>query len=444
LIIPKDRRRVSLKHLCKEMEKKTLFIGLFGLGTVGKGVAELLLKRKNKIENYEFVLKSIVVKNLNKKRNILIPSHLLTSNPEKILKDEKIDTIIEVIGGITPAKDIIMEALKRKKNVVTANKALLAKAGSEIFKKAQENNCYLGVRASNIASYRLIESLSSSPSEIQKLVGIFNGTCNYILTEMEKRGEDFSFILKEAQKIGYTEQDPSNDIDGYDTAHKLAVLLGLTSGYFPPLESFFIEGIRRISYQDIIFTKELGYRIKLLAIAQKENDKLEIRVHPALISRNKALSRLEGIENGIEIRDEVGLEIGMQAPGAGKYPTATAILEDLISIARGKRLTFPQEKKGVKLKKMEDIITRYYLKFEALDKPRVLSEISGILGNYNISIQAVLQKGERKNKEKDSVPVIMLTHKAKEKNIQKALQEINELFIIKEKPLLIRVEEGIF
>lgn len=426
------------------MKKKILYIGLLGLGTVGEGVAELLLKRKNKIKNYEFVLKSIVVKHLHKKRNISFPSNLLTSDFQKVLKDEEINTIIEVIGGIRPAKEIIIEALERKKNVITANKMLLAEAGSQIFKKAQENNCYLGVRASNIASYRLIESLSSSPSEIKKLVGIFNGTCNYILTEMERRKKDFSFILKEAQRRGYTEKDPSNDIDGYDTAHKLAVLLGLTSGYFPPLHSFLIEGIRRISYEDILFTKELGYRIKLLAIARRDNDRLEIRVHPALISRNKAISRLEGVENGIEIQDEVGVEIGMQAPGAGKYPTATAILEDLISIAEGRRITPPSDKKEVNLKKIEEVVTRYYLRFEALDKPGVLSEISGILGKYNISIQAVLQKGEKKERGKESVPVIMLTHKAREKDIQKALGEIRELSVIKEEPLLIRVEEGIF
>ncbi|MFQ5834945.1 MAG: homoserine dehydrogenase [bacterium] len=425
------------------MKGKVVHLGLFGLGTVGGGIVELLSRKKGKKDHHKLVLEKIAVKHLNKERSVPVPLHLLTTNPREILANPKIDTVVEVIGGISPAKEIILEALKRGKNVITANKAVLARAGSEIFKQALENGCYLGVRASNIAAYRLIESLISSPFQFEKLIGIFNGTCNYILTEMEKEGEDFSPILKKAQEIGYAEQNPSDDIDGYDTAHKLIVLLGLALGYFPPLDSLFIEGIRRISQQDILFAKELGYRIKLLAIAKREDDVLEARVHPALLTWGRGLARLDGIENGVELRDEVGVEIGMQAPGAGKYPAATAILEDLVSVARGRKLIYPRPKRHLTVKKMGEIKTKYYLRFNALDKVGVLAKISGILGDHNISIKSVLQKGENK-KLPGVVPVIMLTHQAKEDDIQSALCKIDNLRVVKEKSLLIRVEQGIF
>ncbi len=319
----------------------------------------------------------------------------------------------------------------------------MARAGSQIFKEAGEHNSFLGIRASNIASYRLIESLTSSPLQIDKLIGVFNGTCNYILTEMEKTKEDFFSILKKSQVIGYAEKNPSDDIDGFDTAHKLIVLLGLTTGAFLPLKSLFVEGIRRISYKDILFAKELAYRIKLLAIAKQKDNCLEARVHPALLPIGKGLARLEGIENGIELRDEIGLEIGMQAPGAGKYPTAAAILEDLICVAEGRRLILPKRSKKIRLRKIGEIKCKYYLRFSVLDRAGVLAKISGILGDYNISIKSVLQKGEAE-KSTDCVSIIMLTHEAKEEAIQEALKKIHNLSVVKENPLLIRVEEGIF
>ncbi len=421
--------------------KKKIHLGMFGLGTVGTGVVELLEKRNQMVGDCQVVLEKVAVR--RKRTAFSLPSSLLTTSPEDILRDPKIDTVIEVMGGVNPAREIILEALRRRKNVVTANKALLATAGNEIFKEAMENDCYLGVRASNIASYRLIESLSFSASRIRKLVGVFNGTCNYILTEMERKAEDFSTVLGRAQKMGYTERDPSDDVDGYDTAHKLIVLLGLSLGYYPALGSILVEGIRNVSPLDVIFARELGYRIKLVAIAKIQGNDLEARVHPALLPRGRGLARLEGIENGIELRDEIGLEIGMQAPGAGKYPAATAILEDLMCVARGKKLAFPSDKKSISLREVGGIVTQYYLRLSALDEAGVLGKISCVLGEHGISIKSVLQKGRDEEKRK-SVPVIMLTHEAREENLQKAVKGIEELPAIKEKPVLIRVEEGIF
>jgi len=318
----------------------------------------------------------------------------------------------------------------------------LAKEGELIFNEAIRNNCYLGIRASNNAVYRLAENLIFSPFKMKKLIGIFNGTSNYILTQMERKREDFSSALKKAQAIGYAEQNPSDDVDGYDTANKLIVLIGLVFGYFIPVESLFIEGIRKISYKDILFAKELGYKIKLLAIAQRKGEELEVRVHPALLIRDKGIARLNGIENGVEVRDEIGVEVGMQAPGAGKYPTAMAVLEDLVYIANGRKTSFPWQKKQLNLKDMNEIKTEYYLRFNVLDRVGVLAKISGILGNHDISINSVIQKGRGKGLNK-VVSIIMLTHKAKERDIQNSLREINNLPIVREKPLLIRVEEGI-
>lgn len=425
------------------MEKRTLHIGIFGLGTVGSGVVELLRRKKGKLGEVSFSLKKLVVKNPTKKREINLPPELLSTNPQDILDDPSVDTVIEVIGGIHPAKELVLQALEKGKNVVTANKALLASSGGEIFQKAAESDCYVGVRASNIAAYRLIESLMSSPSKIEKLIGIFNGTCNYILTRMEEKGKNLSDLLKEAQSMGYAEADPSNDINGQDTAHKLTVLLGLALGYFPSLESIYMEGISNITGQDVVFAEQLGYKIKLLAIAQKEEDVLEARVHPALIPHDRWLARLEGIENGLEIRDEIGLEIGMQAPGAGKYPTATAIIEDLICVAQGRKLFLPILNPSLSLKPMNEIETKYYLKFHAVDKAGVLAKVASVLGDHDISIESLLQKGGE-NKKNNLVPVIMLTHLSRESNVQKALREINDLSVIKKNSFLIRVEEGIF
>lgn len=424
------------------LEKKTLKIGLFGLGTVGSGVVELLIKKGKRVGDNRFVLRKIVENDLSRKKGASISWKLVSSDPDWILNDPEIDTVIEVIGGIHPAQEIIMKSLEMGKNVVTANKALLARAGSEIFQKSVENGCYLGIRASHIASYRLIDSLISSPSQISTLQGVLNGTCNYLLTEMERKEEVFSVILKRAQAIGYVESDPSDDIDGYDTAHKLIVLLGLVSGTFLSLKSLYVEGIRRITLQDVKFARELGYRIKHLAIARMTGRVVEARVHPVLLPRGRGLARLEGVENGVELRDEMGLNISMQVPGAGKYPAATAILEDLICIAEDRKLLFLSEKEPLTLKRMEDIETKYYLRLNAFDQAGVLSKISGILGNHNISIQAVLQKGERK--EGGYVPIILLTHKAREGNVQVALSEIGMLSAVQENPFLIRVEKETF
>ncbi|MBE0477615.1 homoserine dehydrogenase [Candidatus Aerophobetes bacterium] len=425
------------------MGKKKLRIGIFGLGTVGSGVVELLKRKEGKLGSASFSLEKVVVKNLTKKRDINLSPEILSINPEDILCNLSIDTVIEVIGGIYPARAFVLQALEKGKNVITANKALLATSGSEIFKKAAEKNCYLGVRASNIAAYRLIESLTNSPSRIEKLVGIFNGTCNYILTEMEKTGKPLPDLLKEAQSMGYAEADPADDINGKDTAHKLVVLLGLTLGCFFPLKSIHVEGIANVSSEDIVFAHELGYKIKLLAIARRKEDILEARVHPALVPQDRWLARLAGVENGLEIRDEIGLEIGMQAPGAGKYPTATAIIEDLICIAQGRKLFLSERIPSFNLKPMSEIETKYYLKVYAVDKAGVLAKIANVFGDHDISIESVIQK-KIESKKDNLVPVIMLTHRSREDNIQKALRKIKDLPVIKKNPFLIRVEEGIF
>jgi homoserine dehydrogenase len=237
--------------------------------------------------------------------------------------------------------------------------------------------------------------------------------------------------------------DPADDINGKDTAHKLIVLLGLALGFFPTLGEMHVEGISSINPEDVQFAMDLGYRIKLLAIAQKLGGELEARVHPALVPENSWLARLQGVENGMELRDEIGLEIGMQAPGAGKYPTATAIIEDFMCIAQERKVVLPSRDSKLHLKDMGQVETKYYLKFLAADKAGVLASIANIFGGLGISIESVIQKG-RQTREQDQVPIIMLTHRSREESIQQAVATIRKLPVIRQDPFLVRVEEGVF
>ena len=425
------------------MPVKVFRIGLFGLGTVGSGIVELLSRRKGRIGSAQFELKKVVVKNPAKKRDVVLPPGLISGEASDILANPDIDTVVEVIGGIHPAEEYILEALDAGKNVVTANKALLAISGQRIFQAAARNNRYLGVRASNIAAYRLIESLMSSPSRVEKLVGVFNGTSNFILTGMEETGQTIRELVMEAQSRGYAEMDPADDINGRDTAHKLVVLLGLALGFFPTLDQMHIEGIGSINPEDVQFAMDLGYRIKLLAIAQRTGEELEARVHPALVPEDSFLARLRGVENGMELRDEIGLEVGMQAPGAGKYPTATAIIEDFMCIAQQRRLVLPSDGSALHVRSMGAVEAQYYLKFLATDKAGVLASIANVFSSLGISIESVIQKG-RQTRGEDLVPIIMLTHRSREDSIQRALEIIKELPVIRQSPFLVRVEEGVF
>jgi len=432
---------------------KEIKVGLIGFGTVGSGVARILQKNSRLIEKRmgaKLVLKRIADIDLETDRGVKLKPGVLTRRAEEVIKDPEIDIVMELIGGIEPAKTFILKAIRNKKHIVTANKALLALHGEEIFREAHRFGVDVNFEASVGGGIPLIRSIKEGlvANRIHSIFGILNGTSNYILSKMTDEGRDFKEVLKEAQEKGYAEADPTYDIEGIDAAHKLSILVRLAFGTALRFNEIFIGGISEITPLDIQFGREFGYRIKLLAIAKMEKGKIEARVHPTLIPEGHLLSTVEGVFNAIYIKgDAVGPAL-FYGQGAGQMPTGSAVVSDLVELgrnllvqAKGHRVpSLSYQEFAIKknpLKKIEEVVMPYYMRFSALDRPGVLSKISGILGKNDISIVSVIQKGRRI---KGSVPVVMMTHEAKEKNVRQALREINRLGVILGKTMFIRVE----
>ena len=363
------------------------------------------------------------------------------------MNDPDIDIIVELIGGIHPAKEIIMEALRKGKHVVTANKALLAEKGRQIFTEAERNRVDIGFEASVAGSIPIIKIVSESliGNSINNIYGIINGTANYILTKMTEEGVDFETVLKEAQALGYAEADPTFDIEGIDSAHKLTILAALAFGIPFSFKKVYTEGITRITPLDIQFASEFGYKIKLLAIAKRTGKDIELRVHPTMLPEDDLISSVSGVFNAIFVEGDATGDALYYGRGAGEMPTGSAVVSDIADIARNMITGAGARIKGmnvagnpdVKIKKMEDIRTSYYLRFSAIDKPGVLSRISGILSSHNISIKSMIQKGRKKEK---AVPVVMMTHEAREKDMMGALKEIDRLSMVSGRTMYLRVE----
>lgn len=424
------------------MKEKKLTIGLIGLGTVGYSFFNLLEERKNELKKQHglnFYLKKIAEKDPKKKKTLKSFSGIFCKNVEEILGDPEIDTVIELIGGINPANGIIKEALKSKKNVVSGNKELLATLGSKLFKKASTNNCYLGFRAALTGCHQILSHLEYGGA-IKSILGIFNGTTNYILSQMEKNNMSFSDALERAEKLGYAERNSSLDISGKDSAHKLMLIVRLAFGYSLKRKDFHIEGIEDIEIQDVQFAKELGYVIKLLGIIKRENNILEVRTHPCLISKNSPLAGLKDVENGIEIVDKARGNTALIAEGAGGNPAASAILADLFDIANDSGIHLPEPIEKFSIKKISLIKCKYYIRFNAINKPGVLAKIASVLAKHNINIRKVIQKGEEIGA---VMPIIIITDEAIEKEAQKAVKIIDKLPIVKSKTKLIRIEEQV-
>jgi homoserine dehydrogenase len=332
---------------------------------------------------------------------------------------------------------------------VTANKALLAEEGRDIFRAARKNNVDVGFEASVAGSIPIIKVVRESliGNKIEYIFGIINGTANYILTKMTEEGVDFESTLKEAQALGYAEADPTFDIEGVDSAHKLAIMASLAFGIPLSLKKIYTEGITGITPLDIQFASELGYKIKLLAIAKRAGKDVEVRVHPTMLPEDDLISNVNGVFNAIFVEGDAAGDSLYYGRGAGEMPTGSAVVSDIIDIARNiktgdiDRLQSIEisGNSGPKIRKMEDIRTCYYLRLSAIDKPGVLSKISGILGKYNISIESMIQKGRKKEK---AVPLVMMTHEAREKDMVRALKEIKRLSVISGKPVYLRVEGG--
>ncbi len=422
-------------------------VGLIGFGTIGAGVVETFNRNLNLMEQKvgaKIRLKRIVDLDIETDRGVAVDKNVLSTDITDILEDPEIDIVIELIGGYEPAKTFILKAMNHGKHVVTANKALLAKHWEEILKTANDNNVRICFEASVGGGIPLLEPLNErlAANHIKSIYGIINGTANYILTKMTEEGLDFDEVLKEAQEKGYAEQDPTFDIEGHDTAQKLIILTILGFGTYVEQDKFHVEGISKIKQEDIEFIKnELGYSIKLLAIARIEDGKLEVRVHPTLISADHLLASVNGVFNGVYLVGDIVGPVMLYGPGAGMMPTASAVVGDCLDIMENMErpnIYGPKDTEVKEIKDIEDICSKYYLRLTVLDKPGVLHTISGILSNYDISLESVNQR--RKNEGKE-VPIFMVTHEALEKNIRNAVKEIDELDLVKENTLFIRVLE---
>jgi len=428
-------------------------VGLIGFGTVGSGVVKILQKNSKLIEKRmgaKIVLKRIVDIDVKTDRGVKLRPGILSTKADDVIKDPEIDIVLELIGGIEPAKTFILKAIQNGKHIITANKALLALHGDEIFRAAHRSGVDVNFEASVGGGIPLIRSIKEGlvANRIHSIFGILNGTSNYILSKMTDEGRSFKEVLREAQEKGYAEADPTYDIEGIDAAHKLAILIRLAFGTSIQFKEIFIGGISEITPLDIQFGREFGYRIKLLAITKTDQGKIEARVHPTLIPEGHLLSTVEGVFNAIYIKgDAIGPTL-FYGQGAGQMPTGSAVVSDLVELGRnllvqtqGRRVPLLSYQESaiekIPLKKMGDVVMRFYMRFSALDRPGVLSRISGILGKNEISISAVIQKGRKIN---GAVPIVMMTHEAKEENLHRALREIDRLNVILGKTIFIRVE----
>jgi len=429
---------------------KGINLGIIGFGNVGSGVVKILREKKAFLAEkigVEINIKKICDKDIASKRNVSVDKNILTKNHLEIIEDPQIDIVVELMGGIHPAKEFILEALKKGKNIVTANKALLAQEGRELFALASDRAKSIYFEASVGAGIPIIKSLREGlvANKFNSIFGILNGTSNFILSQMSAESCSFSDALNQAKKLGFAEKDSTLDIEGIDSAHKLIMLVYLCFGKFVDMNDLFIEGISRVSCADISYAQELGFAIKLLAIAKKEGEELEVRVHPTLVPKTHLLSSVSGVINAICVSSDLAGDLLFYGPGAGGLSAASAVVADIVDLTQDIKaglfrptLNIVPDSSIKRLRKIDDSIGRYYIRFMALDKPGVLAKISGILSKYKISIASVTQKERRKAQ---VVPIVMIIHEAKEKDLRTALSMIDRLDVIKEKSVAMRIEE---
>ena len=429
-------------------DRSEINIGLLGLGIVGGGVAQRLLSDKAQISNKTgkaLNLSRVMVRDMNKPRDVQVAPNIITNNPEDILSDPDIDIVVEVIGGTDPAKRLLVDALSRGKHVVTANKEVVAKYGPELHRVATENHVSLLYEASVCGAIPILGVLMNPllSNTFTNVQGIINGTSNYILTDMAHNNANFDTALKEAQDLGYAEADPTNDVDSFDAVYKLSILASLAFRCRVSPDDVYREGIRELQSQDFQYASELGYAIKCLAVADRKGSAIQARVYPALIPMENMVAKVDGVYNAVEVSGDLCGHVLLHGLGAGREPTASAVLGDVIQIAsqmsKG-RLSSPFDylENTYSVKPIDDLETRYYIRLVVTDTAGVLAQIAEILGGKGISIASVLQKDTFPEERK--AELVITTHPSHEASVQKALSEVQELQVVSDISNVIRIE----
>jgi len=432
---------------------KPVKVGVLGLGTVGSGTVNVLQRNADEISRRAgrgIEVSHATARDINKKRACDTSSITVVADPHEVVTNPDIDIVVELIGGDTLAKDLVLKAIENGKHVVTANKALIAKYGNEIFAAAQAKGVMVAFEAAVAGGIPIIKAIREglAGNSIEWLAGIINGTGNFILTEMRDKGRDFADVLAEAQALGYAEADPTFDVEGIDAAHKLTILASIAFGVPLQFEAAYTEGISKISQEDVTYAEELGYRIKHLGISRRTDEGIELRVHPTLIPERRLIANVDGVMNAVLVQgDAVGPTLYYGA-GAGADPTASAVVADIVDVVRV--LTSDPENRvphlafqadalsNIAILPIEKIETAYYLRMQAVDKPGVLADVTRILGEKDISIEAIIQKEPVAGSDKANI--IILTHRVLENNMNKALSEVEALSTIQGEVTRIRVE----
>jgi homoserine dehydrogenase len=433
---------------------KPIKVGLLGIGTVGGGTWTVLMRNQEEISRRAgraIEISVVADKEVEKAKKLTAGKARVTADAFDVVRDPEIDIVIELIGGYGVAKDLVLAAIENGKHVVTANKALLATHGNEIFAAAQKKGVMVAFEGAVAGGVPIIKALREglTANRIEWIAGIINGTSNFILSEMREKGLSFDVVLKEAQKRGYAEADPSFDIEGVDAAHKLTIMAAIAFGIPMQFDKCYKEGIARLTQEDIRYAEQLGYRIKLLGITKHVKDGIELRVHPTLIPARRLIANVEGVMNAVLVKgDAVGATMYYGA-GAGAEPTASAVVADLVDITRlhtadpdhrVPHLAFqPDRMSNIKVLPMEEVVTSYYLRMRVQDRPGVLADITRILADGSISIDAMIQREPAEGEEQ--VDIIMLTHQAREKQINAAMKKIEALPVVTGKVTRIRLEE---
>ena len=431
------------------MATRTIGIGLLGVGVVGAGVARTILQKGERLLHASggcIELRNVLVRDLHKSRGIDLLPDLLTTNPQDVLENPEIDIVVEVLGGPEPAKDYIFQAVANGKHVVTANKDVMAKYGPEILEAANSNGVRVLFEATVAGGTPIIAPLQRDllANEVIAVNGIINGTTNYILTRMARDGIDFMDALTEAQELGYAEPDPTNDVEGIDAAYKLAILASIAF-QTPVFDSdVYREGISKLTSRDFVYASELGYTIKLIGVARRDAEGMQARVHPAFISSDVMIAKVDGVLNAIEIETDLAGRVLFHGQGAGAMPTTSAILADVIDCSRGlldgkDSPSLIALRRNIQIRSIMDLETKYYIRMNVVERPGVLAAITRVLGDLEISIASVIQK------EVDfttlQAEIVLITNRAKESSIQQAINELAELEVVAEIGTMVRVED---